>query len=319
MKYGRFIDERTIKTGPIKRTIQDPSEFVTYQEDIDSPFASIDLTNFAQDIKEGAILFQDRNVIYKVSSKMVTQLPFKHIEGMLHKEDKDTLNKIWEGDLKYYIPDVYFEIHFNPGYTLITEIELIYEKDIFMPILNLFNPDILERLINNLMYASPERIIKQKLSKSLPNPVCNYLVSGICYGYSLSNIDRSTPANILAEAGHICNNILSAPSNSDLLPFSHGSSVWILDGSDAKGLSMDFILRSLSNISQKISQEEYLILLRKSHCDPRHIFNKLLEVNDYSEEDVDEITDLFLRTQFDIYTIKRSRDSLIKGLENLKG
>lgn len=311
MKYGRFIDERTIKTGPIKRTIQDPGEFITYRNNESRLLAGVNLIDFADDIEEGVVFYQDYEAIYKVSSKMVTQLPFEHIRGVMTSQDRESLDKIWEGDLRYYIPDVYFCINFNSSYRGVSGMSVIFEKGIFLPILNLFTPSEIR-----IMYGSYTR---DKLNSLLPGSAHDYISSSICYGHSLTDIDTSTPANVLAGIGHISNTILSAPSNADLLPNSDESTTWILGRSDSIGLSMDFMLRSLSNISQKISQEEYLELLRKSHKDPRHIFNKLLEVNDYSNEDTKELTDLFLRTQFDYTYIKSNRDALVRELKELEG
>ena len=311
MKYGRFIDERTIKTGPIKRTIQDPGEFVTYRNNESRLLAGVNLIDFVDEIEEGVVFYQDYEAIYKVSSKMVTQLPFEYTRGIILSQDRESLDKIWEGDLRYYIPDVYFCINFNSGYRGVSRMSVIFEKGIFLPILNLFTPSEIR-----IMYGSYTR---DKLNSLLPGSAHDYISSSICYGYALTDIDTSTPANTLANIGHISNTVLSAPSNADLLPNSDESTTWILGRSDSIGLSMDFVLRSLSNISQKISQEEYLELLRKSHKDPRHIFNKLLEVNDYSDEDTKELTDLFLRTQFDYTYIKSNRDTLVRELKELEG
>lgn len=311
MKYGKFIDERTIKTGPIKRTIQDPGEFITYRNNESRLLAGVNLIDFADDIEEGVVFYQDYEAIYKVSSKMVTQLPFEHTRGIILSQDRESLDKIWEGDLRYYIPDIYFCINFNSSYRGVSGMSVIFEKGIFLPILNLFTPSEIR-----IMYGSYTR---DKLNSLLHGNAYDYISSSICYGHALTDIDTSTPANTLANIGHISNTILSAPSNADLLPNSDESTTWILGRSDSVGLSMDFILRSLSNISQRISQEEYLELLRKSHKDPRHIFNKLLEVNDYSDEDTKELTDLFLRTQFDYTYIKSNRDTLVKALKELEG
>ena len=311
MKYGRFIDERTIKTGPIKRTIQDPGEFVTYRNNESRLLAGVNLIDFADDIEEGVVFYQDYEAIYKVSSKMVTQLPFEHTRGIILSQDREFLDKIWKGDLRYYIPDIYFCINFNSSYRGVSRMSVVFEKGIFLPILNLFTPSEIR-----IMYGSYTR---DKLNSLLPGSAHDYISSSICYGHSLTDIDTSTPANVLAGIGHISNTILSAPSNADLLPNSDESTTWMLGRSDSIGLSMDFMLRSLSNISQKISQEEYLELLRKSHKDPRYIFNKLLAVNDYSDEDTKELTDLFLRTQFDYTHIKSNRDTLVKELKELEG
>ena len=311
MKYGRFIDERTIKTGPIKRTIQDPGEFVTYRNNESRLLAGVNLIDFADDIEEGVVFYQDYEAIYKVSSKMVTQSPFEHTRGIILSQDREFLDKIWKGDLRYYIPDIYFCINFNSSYRGVSRMSVVFEKGIFLPILNLFTPSEIR-----IMYGSYTR---DKLNSLLPGSAHDYISSSICYGHSLTDIDTSTPANVLAGIGHISNTILSAPSNADLLPNSDESTTWMLGRSDSIGLSMDFMLRSLSNISQKISQEEYLELLRKSHKDPRYIFNKLLAVNDYSDEDTKELTDLFLRTQFDYTHIKSNRDTLVKELKELEG
>lgn len=308
MKYGKFIDNRTIKTGPIKRTIQKPAEIVKYRSNNMARYGSVDLRRYDEDIAEGVIWYSGSNIIYKVSPKMITQSPFDYNGSFISGEDKDILNNIWEGNLRYYVPEMYFIIDTDDRAIRVNNVNIIFEKNIFFPVLNLFNPGDLRLHLSGNKVLSFSRIHSN---------INDYLISGVCTGSALSGSTYDNSEDFLYHIGDICNTILSAPSNSDLIPNSSESTVWS-EGLSSSSMGLDFILRSLSNISQKMTMEDYLELLRKSHQDPILIFVKLLTLNSYTEDEERELTEVFLRTQHSLEYIKTYKNELFKQIRDLR-
>lgn len=314
MRYGKFVDNKTIKTGPINRTIQNPEEIVIYKNSNsdNNRFANVDLCDYSSNISEGVVWMKNNTIIYKMSPKMITQLPFDR--GYYLPEKKaEPLDRVWKGNLKYYIPEIYFVIYSNDSMTRAHSVYLVYNKHCFMPVLNLFTPYLLDALLTRNEINALSRIFDNSY-----NGIGDYVVSAVCTGSALANSNYSTTEEFLYHIGDICNTILSAPSNADLVPKEPDQSKWVSTYCESHNMGLDLILRLLSSISQKMSLEDYLKLLEKAHRDPCLIFARFLHLNDFTEDEERELIKMFLTTQHSRMYIRENEDKLIGELRSLK-
>lgn len=298
MRLGKITNSEKAKIGLMNKKINDEflKNFITYTEKKRYP-DGLNLSKYDSEISEGPVYHEKGGFVYKVSPKKIIQNKFDTRGYPVDKEYLNILDLIWDKDkYEFYIPELYFlsSSDFHGAFTI------IYRKDTFVPLLNIYNTstydaenDLYRRSINehnNNIYKYFLDLEKYREDFDRKD----YYAFRVCIGgtYSQTNINRS---NYLGELGRGINLFLTAQSNTDLKP-DQSTCNW---GPRGDSLSYIIILKSLSYLSTVMSKEEFIEFLKdimKTRNTPEMIFNRVLkEKGDaLSKEDIKSLTNLYL-------------------------
>lgn len=277
MRVSKIVDENTIKTGPIKQKIDGEllSKIYNSSRFDNKEYQELNLIEYEEDIAEGCIYasLDNRYLIYKISPKMISQHLFSSSYNYL-PEERECMSLVWDKpQYNYYIPELYF---IERGGSFM----IMFVNDTFFPILNMFTS----------YPCSLEHINFPKTARM----VC----SELCVGRALADMDiGDSRINRQDKYSAIFNRILSASSNSDLVPSSNVC-YWREDLTyGAKSVNFDFMLRCVSNLSEKLEIDEYLEVLKEAQFHPSVIFNKVIELGEYTDEEEQKLR-IFFRANF---------------------
>lgn len=268
MQFGKIVDSTTVKRGPINQPINDDFMDNLFKPGRrkEKPYCKFDIFDIADTIEEGVVLVDPTidSLVYKVSSKKISQALFE-MSARYTDNIREVVKLVWDKkQYNYYIPDILFLERGGCYY-------VIYDDDIFFPILNAFDADREPRFIASMTGVNRQEYFEGKL------------ISRLCLGHALEGMEyRGCVVDRADDYSRIFNRILSAAANTDLNP---SSCKWRMDDEYNTSINYDFILRCLSNLSQKMEQNDYLKLLEEAQYDVSIIFDKVLELNDYSDDD----------------------------------
>lgn len=291
MNIGKITKDYLIKMGPITKVVDEETlKKIAKDANSDrmSSFSDINLFNLNDQIEEGVVYANSKiqSLIYKISPKKISQKAFANIATEISKEFKDIIDLIWDKKYyNYYIPELYFiEMGAKSSNS---DYYLVYPKNTFIPILNLFRPDYQE-------YTSTYRNNTIITFKNIPN-YNDFFISPMCLGGALGGMPIYTYKKDKEDLySKMFNSILSAQSNADLRP-EEVVSLWHGENGRYCSELYDIVLRLISNLSQKMSKEDFLELSKEAQFDTRVFLNKVLELNDYTKDEEEKISELFYK------------------------
>lgn len=276
MQFGKIVDTNTVKRGLINQPINDTfiDSLFRPRRNEEKPYHKFDIFDIVDTIEEG-VVFVDPvigSLVYKISSKKISQALFE-MSARYTENIREIVRIVWnEKQYNYYIPDILFFERGGSHY-------VIYDDDTFFPILNAFEAEREPRFASEMTGIHNVGYFEGKLT------------SRLCLGHALEGMQyRSCVVDRADDYSRIFNRILSAAANTDLSP---SSSKWRMDNEYNTSINYDFILRCLSNLSQKMEQDNYLQLLKRAQYNVSIIFDKVLELNDYSDSEKSKLVRFF--------------------------
>lgn len=267
MKLGTIVSSEKVKLGIVNQKVDNNflrgmlNEIKTGEE---APY--LNLSEFDDMIEEGPVFQENNMIIYKLSAKKITQDKFD-TRGR-SSFDTEALGLIWDKEkYSFYVPDMYFVLIVNP---YLSDIAIVAKKDIFLPLLNLFNssPDIDDYGLDaHVGYRREMNDIALKYFDSLreeDNDIDgkDYYLFRTCTGQAYEYFPE-VKRNGRLHADEAVNIFLSSPSNTDLIP-----NRFLYDWSSSERpetteLSIITIFKGLSYLSSVMEKEEMLDFLRE--------------------------------------------------------